>query len=339
MGTTIKDIARALGISHSTVSRALNGDPRISAETRRRVAEAARRLGYQPNLSGRGLAQGKVFSVGLVIPDVAEPFFGRVVSGVSQVTYPAGFNLVLYLTYADRQRELAALEQIGHGRVDGMIVMARKAGKQAILGLRRHGVPIVLLIETVRDSGFDAVRADNEGGALQAVRHLLALGHRRIAVITGPGHAADARERLRGYRRAMLEAGVDPDQEGLVYAGDFTEERGARAVDKMLRLSPERRPTAVFALNDAAALGAMNRLARHGLRVPEDVAVVGFDDMPFARYVHPGLTTVRQPIEELGRAAAELLLGRIRGEATEPREVVLGTELVVRESCGAGQGR
>ncbi|NLN28849.1 MAG: LacI family transcriptional regulator [Firmicutes bacterium] len=339
MGPTIKDIAKEVGVSHSTVSRALNGDPRISAATRQKVLEAAERLGYQPNLSGRGLAHGKVFSIGLVIPDILEPFFARVVNGVSQVAYRAGFNLILYLTHADRRMEMAALQQIGHGRVDGMIIMARKVGRQSVLALRRHKVPIVLLIETMPEAGFDGVRVNNEGGAMQAVNHLLGLGHKRIACITGPRHASDARERLRGYRQAIRAAGVDPDAEGLIFKGNFTEQSGAEAVDRMIQLPPDRRPTAIVAMNDATALGAMNRLARHGIVVPDEMAVVGFDDMPFARFVHPGLTTVRQPIEELGKAAADLLIARIRGEVKEYREVVLNTQLIVRESCGSGRAR
>lgn len=335
---TIKDIARAVGVAHSTVSRALNGDPRISKATREKVLQAARELNYRPNLPARALARGRVLSIGLVVPDVSEPFYGRIVAGVDRVTFDAGFNLVLYITHADRQRELAALEQIRHGRVDGMILMIRKARAQAVVELKEQGVPLVLLLQKIRGSGIDSVRIDNVGGAAEAVRHLIDGGHRRIALISGPSHAPDARERIKGYRAALDQAGI-PYREELVVRGDFSFASGFRAVDALLRGPASQWPTAIFAANDHMAMGAIKRLAERGIAVPRDIAVVGFDDIAPAAYFQPSLTTVRQPIDESGRKAAELLIARIQGAVQEPREIVLKTELVVRESCGAGQAR
>ena len=215
---TIKDIAKAVGVAHSTVSRALNGDPRISQATREKVLRVARELNYQPNVSARGLVRRQVLSIGLVVPDVSEPFYGRIVEGVDRVTYDAGFNLVLYITHADREREIAALEQIRQGRVDGLILMIRKAKSELVIEMKREGVPLVLLLQEIPGSGIDSVRVDNVGGALKAVRHLIDAGHRRIAFITGPSHAPDARERRRGYRMALEQAGISsqspPDRSG-----------------------------------------------------------------------------------------------------------------------------
>lgn len=331
--TTIKDIAKAIGVAHSTVSRALNGDPRISAATREKVLRAAQELNYRPNLSAKGLARRRVLSVGLVVPDVSEPFYGRIVAGVDRVTYDAGFNLVLYLTHADRERELAALEQIRQGRVDGLILMIRKAKAEAVIEMQREGVPLVLLLQEIPGSGIGSVRVDNAGGAIKAVRHLAAGGHRRIAMIVGPSHAPDSRERRRGYRQALKEEGI-PFEPEMIARGDYSFKSGYRAVDKLMSLPASRRPTAIFAANDHMAMGAIKRLTEIGVSVPGDVAVIGFDDIAPAAYYRPALTTVRQPIEESARRAAELLIGRIQGTVSELPEVELGTELVVRESCG-----
>lgn len=335
---TIKDVAKAVGVAHSTVSRALNGDPRISQETRERVLRAARELNYQPNLSARGLVRRKVLSIGLVVPDVSEPFYGRIVEGVDRVTYAAGFNLVLYLTHADRRREIAALEQIRQGRVDGLILMIRKAKSQAVIELKQQGVPLVLLLQEIRGSGIDSVRVDNVEGAVLAVQHLLAGGHRRIAFIAGPSLAPDSQERHKGYKLALERAGIAYDAR-LVVRGDFSFASGARAAEKLLNLPAEERPTAIFAANDHMAMGAIKHLSERGVHVPQDVAVVGFDDIAPAAYFRPALTTVRQPVEESARQAAELLIGRLQGSVRETREILLKTELVVRESCGLGGER
>ncbi|HEX6971868.1 MAG TPA: LacI family DNA-binding transcriptional regulator [Limnochordia bacterium] len=331
---TIKDIARAVGVAHSTVSRALNGDSRISLATRQRVLRAAAELGYSPNLSARGLVRGQVLSIGLVIPEVVEAFFGRIVHGADQVTFDEGFNLVLYVTHADVRREMAALEQVGKGRVDGMILMIRKLKEEAIRNAARAGVPLVMLMRSLQDAAVDTVRVENEDGAYRAVQHLTQLGHRRIAFISGYHHAQDSRERLRGYRRALRDAGI-PFRRALVMRGDFRESGGSAAAERLLSLPPAERPTAIFAANDRMALGVMDRLARSGVRVPDEVSVIGFDDIEQASYARPALTTVRQPVEEVGRAAARRLIDRIRGRECQERDIVLQTELVIRASCAA----
>src|SRR5690606_8054661 len=205
---------------------------------------AAQELNYRPNLSAKGLARRRVLSVGLVLPDVSEPFYGRIVAGVDRVTYDAGFNLVLYLTHADRERELAALEQIRQGRVDGLILMIRKAKAEAVIEMQREGVPLVLLLQEIPGSGIGSVRVDNAGGAIKAVRHLAAGGHRRIAMIVGPSHAPDSRERRRGYRQALKEEGI-PFEPEMIARGDYSFKSGYRAVDKLMSLPASRRPTAI----------------------------------------------------------------------------------------------
>lgn len=339
---TIKDIAKYVGVAHSTVSRALNGDPRITAATREKVLAAAKRLGYRPNLSARALVKRRVLSIGLMIPEVTEPFYGRIVEGADQVTYTEGFNLILYLTHADPHREMAAFDQIKKGRVDGVILMIRQAKASAAFDILRAGVPVVLLLQQIPDAPIDHVRIDNILGARKAVEHLLNLGHKRIGFITGPQDALDAEERLIGYRQALEQTQL-PFESALVFSGDFTPSSGERAVEQIMQFEPAMRPTAIFAANDQMAMGAIKALGERGIRIPQDMAVIGFDDIEPASYFRPALTTVRQPIEEAARTAASMLVERInqsdsdRETSSLPeqgRVAVLDTELIVRESCG-----
>lgn len=332
MAVTIKDIARELGVAHSTVSRAIHNDPRISPETRSRVMEAVERLGYRPNVAARGLVSRRMQAIGLVIPVVADMFFGRIVDGVDRVTYEAGFGLSLYLTHAERRRELDALAQVSEQRVDGLILMARRLPKAALLEIISQKTPVVLLEPQILGLGIDSVRVDNRDGALQATRHLLDLGHRRIAFVTAPKESRENRERLQGYRDALASAGVAFDP-ALVVPGGYTEEAGATAVRQLFSLSADSWPTAIFAYNDRVALGGIAALQARGLAVPEDVSVVGYDDIESAAYLRPALTTVHQPIEEMGEAAARLLIERLnRRRRSGSQEVLLKAELVVRES-------
>lgn len=337
MATTIKDIARAIGVSHSTVSRALNGDSRISPETRWKVLRAAEEVGYRPNLSARGLARRQVLSIGLVIPHVSDAFYGRIVHGVDQVSFESGFNLVLYITHADRRREMAALDQIAQRRVDGLILIVRKVEAEAIIRLRHQQVPLVLLMHRIRGAEIDNVRVDNVDGAFKAVTHLVQLGHQRIAFIGGPSDAPDNRERHKGYRLALSEAGMPVDP-ALTFKGDFTEASGRAAASAMLKLPQGERPTAIFAGNDRMAIGAIEALLAQGIQVPEDVAVVGFDDIVPASYVRPALTTVRQRTDEMGAVSTRLLIDRLRGDVGGCREILLKTELIIRQSCGGATG-
>lgn len=332
MPVTIKDIARELGVAHSTVSRAIHDDPRISRETKQRVLEAVTRLGYRPNAAARGLVSRRIHAVGLVIPGVADMFYGRIVDGVDRAAYEAGFGLSLYLTHGERRRELDALAQVSERRVDGLIVMMRRSPKKVLLELAQQDIPLVLIEPQSLGLGIDSVRVDNRDGGYQAVRHLLNLGHRRIAFIAGPEGQRESRERWQGYRQALAEAGLSYDPE-LIQPGDYTEAGGTAAVQRWLQLPPARRPTAIFASNDRTAIGAVGALQAAGVCVPQEVSVIGYDDITAAAYARPALTTIRQPIEEMGATAARLLIDRlIQRRKSGCQEVLLKTELVVRQS-------
>ncbi|MBE3576322.1 MAG: LacI family DNA-binding transcriptional regulator [Limnochordales bacterium] len=329
---TIKDIARELGVAHSTVSRAIHDDPRISRETKQRVLEAVARLGYRPNAAARGLVSRRMQAVGLVIPGVADMFYGRIVDGVDRAAYEAGFGLSLYLTHGERRRELDALAQVSERRVDGLIVMARRIPKKVLLDLARQDIPLVLLEPQVLGLGIDSVRVDNRDGAYKAVRYLLDLGHRRIGFIAGPKGQRESQERWQGYRQALAEAGLSYQPE-LVQPGDYTEAGGASAVQRWLQLPPARRPTAIFASNDRSAIGAVTALQAAGVPVPQEISVMGYDDITAAAYSRPAITTMRQPIEEMGATAARLLIDRlVKRREFGYQEVLLKAELVVRES-------
>lgn len=332
MPVTIKDIARELGIAHSTVSRAIHDDPRISRETKQRVLEAVARLGYRPNAAARGLVSRRMQAIGLVIPGVADMFYGRIVDGVDRAAYEAGFGLSLYLTHGERRRELDALAQVSERRVDGLIVMARRIPNNVLLDLARQEIPLVLLEPQDLGLGIDSVRVDNRDGAYKAVRYLLDLGHRRIGFIAGPKGQRESLERWQGYRQALAEVGL-PYQPELVQPGDYTEAGGAAAVQRWLQLGPAKRPTAIFASNDRSAIGAMAALQEAGVRVPEEISVMGYDDIAAAAYSRPAITTMRQPIEEMGATAARLLIDRlVRQRKSGWQEVLLKAELVIRES-------
>ncbi|MBE3583516.1 MAG: LacI family DNA-binding transcriptional regulator [Limnochordaceae bacterium] len=333
---TIKDVARELGVAHSTVSRAIHNDPRISAETRSRVLAMAEKMGYRPNAAARGLVCRRMQAIGLVIPAVADSFFGQITDGVDRVTYDAGFSLSLYVTHGELRRELDVLSRLSERRVDGLILMVRRLPRKLLLSLAEQPIPIVFVEPQVVGLGFDCVRVDNRDGERQAVRHLLELGHRRIAFISGPKDSRESRERLAGYREALLTAGVTPDPQ-LVLPGEYTEAAGAAAAQRVLEMPAEQRPTALVAFNDRIAIGAMSALQQAGLEIPRDMSLVGYDDILPATYVRPQLTTVHQPIEEMGAAAARLLIDRLsrrRGPRANRngQEVLLRAALVQRQS-------
>ncbi|MCG0238842.1 MAG: substrate-binding domain-containing protein [Firmicutes bacterium] len=329
---TIRDVARAAGVSVATVSYVLNGSPAISAETRERVLQAIAALDYRPNRLARGLANRKTDTLALLLPtarSVSDPFLFRFISGVSEAAAQAGYSLLL----VPGRPGLAALEElVKDRRADGVILMEVEVRDPRIDYLLTANFPFVLFGRSLEHPEVLWVDLDNELGAMLATRHLLALGHRRIGYIGADRRLVFARHRYQGHLTALREAGVpvDPD---LLVEGDLTERSGFRCMERLLALpSP---PTAVFAACDAMAIGAKQALAAAGLRVPQDVAVVGFDDSPIAEFAIPPLTTVRQPTFELGAEAVRLLVSRLRGEAQPGEHRLLPPELVVRTSCGA----
>ncbi len=326
---TIKDVAREAGVSIATVSRVYNDALSVADQTRTRVQVVGTRLGYTPHATARSLITRRTSTIGVILPDLHGEFFSEIIRGVDMSARARGYHLLVSSSHSSAAEVKAALALM-RGRVDGLLVMTTDQDAERFLAGR---LPMVRIGAGVEAAADDAIMVDNRGGALAMGRHLLSLGHRRIAVITGAEGNLDVRERLNGFRAALLEAGLAPDP-ALEIAGDFTQEAGYAAGVRIGAMSP--RPTAVFALNDSMALGAMSALRAEGLRIPGDVAVAGFDDIPAAQYLEPPLTTVRVDISALGARAAERLFAVLHAPARlTPFRHVVPTSLVIRRSCGS----
>jgi DNA-binding LacI/PurR family transcriptional regulator len=332
---TLEQVAALAGVSRATVSRVVNGSPKVSPAVRAQVERAVAKLGYVPNRAARSLVTRRADSVALVVSEpharfFSEPFFAGMVRGVSAALAETGVQLLLLIAQALPDRGWLERYVVG-GHVDG-VLLASLHGDDPLPGtLERAGVPAVLIGRPVDQAAPGSyVDADNRGGAGTAVGHLARRGRRRIATITGSLDMGVGLDRLEGYRDGLAGAGLAGAGE-LVETGDFTEEGGAAAMGRLLE-RPGDPVDAVFAASDLMAAGALRALRAAGRRVPEDVAVVGFEDSAVARYAQPPLTTVRQPIEEMGRQATRLLLAQVAGEAGG-MHLILDTELVVRASA------
>ena len=326
---TIRDVARAARVSVATVSRALNDSGPVRDDTRRRVRDAAQDLRFTPHGAARSLITSRTSTLGVLLPDLYGEFFSEIIRGIDRGAQRAGYQLLLSSARNARDEVHGAFRAM-YGRVDGLILMAPDVELAELFAQRRDGTPIVFINSPVKSADARLITIDNHGGAYQMVKHLVQKGHDRIAIIRGAERNHDASERLRGYRDALRDCGVQRDPRWELH-GDFTEAAGHRAASAMLKLHP--RPTAVFAANDAMAIGALSALREDGVAVPDDVAVAGFDDIPIARYVSPPLSSVHVPIAQLGERAMELLLGAIAEPAdAAARRVMLPTTLVIRKS-------
>lgn len=335
MTVTIRDVAHRAGVSVATVSRALNRSGPVREETRLRIEEAARALRYQPNSAARSLITRRTRMLGILLPDLHGEFFSELILGIDQAAQALGYHLLVSSSH-DNASDLEVALRGMHGRLDGLVVMAPKVDADVLKELLPRNVPIVLLNSA--DDGLDlsSLRIDGFGGARAVVRHLVEHGHRRIGIINGPAENFDALQRLRGYRAALEEAGAVQAEE-LEVSGDFTGTGGHRGANLLLSLDP--RPTAVFAANDAMAVGAMSAFRSAGVAVPEEMALVGFDDVSSAQYTIPALTSVRGPIRQLGARAIARLADAVAGAASQlPQQEVLPATLVLRRSCGCDAG-
>ena len=328
---TIRDVARASRVSVATVSRVFNESPRVSEATRSRVVKAATRLGYWPNGTARSLITNRTHALGVLLPDLHGEFFSEVIRGIDSAARQRRLHL-LVSSYGTASDDLLSALRTVRGRVDGLIVMAPDVGVSVALHLRAGGGPTVLLNPEMDVPGRDSISIANVDGAHAVVGHLLGLGHKRIATVTGPEKNIDARQRLEGFRGALRERGFEPQPE-LEVRGQFTERSGYEAALELL----ERRtkPTAIFAANDHMAVGVLGALQDLRVRVPQDIAVVGFDDIPMARYLTPPLTTVHVDMTRLGQRAVEMLLEPAPPGASDGRREILSTTLVLRGSCGS----
>lgn len=328
LNVTIKDVARLANVSVATVSRALNGHDNVTEAVRNSVLKVAAELRYSPHAAARSLSSRRTHTVGVVLPDLHGEFFSELVRGIDQVAREHGQYLLVSSYHGHPEEQGAALRAM-RGRVDGLLVMSPYVNDSGFLTENlSSSLPVVLINTHLPDAGFVSLRIDNYGGAMQMVRHLIECGHRRIAFIAGPDDNFDARERLRGYRDAL--ATHLPQAQEWVLPGDFDEASG-HAAGGSIATSAER-PDAVFAANDMMALGCLFGLKQAGIDVPGEIALVGFDDIPLARYVHPPLTTMRVDIAELGGRAMRALLDRLRDAVPAPMSALLAPQLIVRQS-------
>jgi len=323
---TLEMVAQEAGVSASTVSRILNGTAAVSEPKRRAVDQAIARLGFVPNPVARGLAGGRTLSVGVVTQALDSPYYGAALRGIEDELDKAGYSALFVSGHWNAAAEARCIETLRSRRVDGIVVLTGRLSDRALRACAKS-LPVVVTGRSLRAPGLYALNFDDFEGGRQATQHLLSLGHRRVAFIAGDPAHPDANERHRGYRAALEEAGVAYDAR-LVVPGAFHEESGLRAVESLLKKGVGF--TAIFAANDQMAFGAALGLQRHGLRVPDDVSLVGFDDLPGSLYSIPPLSTVHQPLYEVGVLAASAMLQLLRGEA--PVAQMPAPRFIARES-------
>ncbi len=331
MAVTIKDVAREARVSVASVSRALNGHHNVTDETRQRILGVATQLRYAPHGAARSLITRRTQTIGVLLPDLYGEYFSEIIRGVDSAARARGLHLLVSSSHGDAAEASAAIRAM-RGRVDGLLVMSPHADADFLADNLPDDLPSVLLNTRVSGKQYSSLTVDNYRGACAMVRHLVGVGHRRIAFISGPENNFESEERLRGYRDSL--ASLVPGARAQVLRGDFNEESGYRAGQELL--AQKKRPEAVFAANDMMAIGCLFALHEGALQVPRDIALTGFDDIPMARFVTPPLTTVRVRISDMGARALERLALAIetpdRGKSSAQS---IKPELVVRTSCGA----
>lgn len=323
----IKDIAERLGVSAATVSRALSDSGLVAEPTLSRIRDLAREMNYRPNVSARNLRTQKAMAVLMVVRDVGNPFYLEILKGVEATARAAGYSVLMGNTENDSDREVEYFDMLRDGHADGMILMTGKLPEREGFLASIADAPIVVALEAIENAGFPHVLIDNEGAAQNAVEHLIGLGHRRIAHISGPVPEIMSIHRRDGYRKALAAAGL-PIPDGYEPVGDYLLHTGQRLCQALFEL-PEP-PTAIFVANDEMAFGVIHQLRKLGLDVPGDVSVVGFDDLFLSEAFYPPLTTVSQPRTEIGRAAMTMLLDMLSGGLTPRQPVTMPTTLKIR---------
>ena len=327
---TIIDVAQEANVSFATVSRVINGKGYVSAATRERVQQAMTRTGYVVNRQARALAGGRHQVIGLLVPDLDTSYVGEVLRGIDEELAANSYDLMLYTTHRQKSRESIFAASMTHGMTDGLLMILPMDPAAYLASIRQRSFPYVLIDHSGNDDQGPAVGATNWQGAFDATTYLVGLGHMRIGFITGRQSMRCARERLVGYRDALTAAGLPCDDE-LIREGDFHAPLAYEATRAMLQL--DKPPTAIFASNDLSAFGVMDAVRDSGLRIPEHISVIGFDDIPAAMMTNPPLTTVRQPLREMGKQATRLLLQHIDNSDHGSERIDLPTELVIRATC------
>jgi len=330
MGVTIRDVAEEAEVSATTVSRVFNHDHLVNSETRDHVLTVAQQMGYAPDATARSLSNGRTQSMGVILPAPHGEFFSELIRGLDDAAQEAGYFLLIAGSHYDPEEGVSALESIA-GRVDGLVMMTPRVRSRPLTQAIDLDLPVVRVNSEPGPDEFDLFSMENQAGAAHVVRHMTERGGSRIAAITGPPGSYDVERRMEGYRRAVREH--DTAEEGAVIEGDFTQKSGYQAGQQIAAL--DRRPDAVFACNDYMAIGAMLAFQEAGIRVPDEIAVAGFDDITSARYANPPLTTVEVPVYDLGRQAGERLLRRVQASTPpEPEQFKVSHELKVRASTG-----
>ncbi len=323
---TLEMVAQLAGVSPSTVSRILNGTAVVSDDKKQAVTAAIAELGFVPNPVARSLAGGRSFSVGVITQAIDSPFYGAALRGIEEVLDPAGYSPLFVSGHWDADKEARCIEVLRSRRVDGMIILTGRLSDQALKTCAKS-LPVVVTGRTLKAPGLFALNFDNFEGGRLATQHLIALGHTEIAFIAGAAEHPDSEERMRGYLSALKSAGITPNP-ALIVSGEYHEGSGLAAINKLLKGSQTF--TAIFAANDQMAMGAALGLYRNGKRVPEDISLVGFDDLPMSSYATPPLSTVHHPSQELGRLAALAMLELLAGK--KPKIDMPAPSLIARES-------
>ena len=334
---TLEDIAKQAGVSRSTVSRVVNDQPYVKPEVRERVLKVIQSTGFHPNLAARTLASQRSWMIGLVLPRsvssfFSDPYFPRLTQGIAQACNQHNYTLGLFLVGTPEDEEKIYPRVSRRGFLDGVLVQSGQIGDHLIDRLVNSTLPLVVAGRPFNTTDLSYIDVDNVQAAFQAVSHLVTLGYRRIGTISGMTNSTVSLDRKEGYLKALLEHGLVVDKD-LIVEGDFSEASGYRAMELLLPAQPE----AIFAASDLMALGAMRFVREAGLRVPDDIAFVGFDDLPQASLADPPLTTIHQPITEFGMKAVEILIDLIEDGAKSMQRVIMDTELVIRASCGASR--
>jgi LacI family transcriptional regulator len=335
---TLEDIAKQAGVSRSTVSRVVNDFPNVREDVRRRVLDVIQKTGYHPNAAARTLASQRSWTLGLVLPHsvsqfFTDPYYPHLTKGIAQACNEHNFTLALFLVGNKEDEKKIFTRVTRNGLLDGVLVQSGHHGDQQIIGhLVDAEIPQVVIGRPFRFDNVSYVDVDNVNAAYNAATHLIRLGYQRIATISGPTHSTVGLDRTEGYTKALTERGYEIDQ-SLMVEGDFTEAGGYYAMQKLLPAKPD----AIFAASDVMAIGAMRAVRDAGLRVPNNIAFVGFDDIPLATMSDIQLTTIRQPVIQFGIRAVELLIDLIENGIQPPRHIIMNTQLIIRDSCGMGK--
>jgi LacI family transcriptional regulator len=334
-GVTIKDVACASGVSAATVSRVLSGYQFVRETTRLRVMKAVEDLGYVVNLQARSLAGGRSQVIGLLVPNLDNGYVGTIMQGIDRELARVNYDVMLYTSHRHPGKESFYVDAIVNGLTEGLLLIAPLVPTTYLDALRARHFPHVLIDQADATENSSVVEATNWQGAYEATRYLSQLGHTRIAFVKGSLVVRSAIDRLHGYKAALADCDI-PFREKLVIEGEYQQPTSYEATRNLLQ-SVDPPPTAILASNDLSAFGAMDAARECGFRVPDDISVIGFDDVPQASFVFPRLTTVRQPLEQMGQVAVKMLLEQIENDGHPPQRVALATQLVVRDSCGLYQ--